>query len=229
MKQYFVLLLSFFIFSGNLFSQAYLEQENCIVLKASYDGQIKPKSSKGKFAFILEKEIATNLWKKIKTLESWKPDAQFIGELGSTYRVTIIPKQIYIPQKTSSNHRLSNEENGKQNNANTFLSNSVSLKSNDDCTTQENIDFKSKTRKSKNEILLYPNPAQDKLWIKWRASLALKTISIYTFTGTVLMEINCTANSFTEINLSNLPSGIYLVKGSNGKGLIISERISIIR
>ena len=58
-------------------------------------------------------------------------------------------------------------------------------------------------------ISLYPNPVSDKLTIE--ATEAMEQVEVFTITGTkVFSEKKC--NKTTEINTTNLPAGIYVVR-----------------
>ncbi len=69
--------------------------------------------------------------------------------------------------------------------------------------TLSNKDFELSTG-----ISLYPNPAKDILYIKGDVS-NVKSIEVYSVIGQSVMQIK---KSFKEINLSNLQSGLYLIK-----------------
>jgi hypothetical protein len=59
-----------------------------------------------------------------------------------------------------------------------------------------------------NSIILYPNPAKDVLNIKGDVS-KLKSIEVYSILGKRLLEVK---ENFNEINISNLQSGMYLLR-----------------
>ena len=64
---------------------------------------------------------------------------------------------------------------------------------------------------------IFPNPAKDKLTVQLSAINSIAEISITDINGKVLMRQK-TAEAATELNISALPSGIYLVKATeNGK------------
>ena len=58
-------------------------------------------------------------------------------------------------------------------------------------------------------VELYPNPAQDKLFIK--TSEFINTIEIFTMTGTLVQRQSCCSDNM-EIDVQNLSSGIYVIR-----------------
>jgi len=64
-----------------------------------------------------------------------------------------------------------------------------------------------------NNISIYPNPAQHTLYIE--ASSKVEQVSIYDISGRMLKQ---TLNHSTSIDVSNLASGIYLVKVKTAQG-----------
>ncbi len=61
---------------------------------------------------------------------------------------------------------------------------------------------------SENQFTLYPNPTKDIFYLKVDLSI-IKLVEIYSLTGQKVMNIQ---NDFSEINLSQLESGIYFVR-----------------
>lgn len=67
---------------------------------------------------------------------------------------------------------------------------------------------------SQNEITHYPNPVGNVLYLNSKD--AINSVSIYTITGQKVSNVTFNENN-SEVNLSNLSSGLYLVKvSSNG-------------
>jgi len=71
-------------------------------------------------------------------------------------------------------------------------------------------------------ISVYPNPAIDKIQITSSVSLDNSTIEIYTILGKLVNSIS--ANNNNEINISDLPNGIYIIK-INSETVNFTERI----
>jgi hypothetical protein len=65
-----------------------------------------------------------------------------------------------------------------------------------------------------NEVMLFPNPANDVFKIKW-AGINELTVSIYNSIGQLLHNTN-DYKQHDSINISNLPSGLYVIKINTG-------------
>ena len=73
------------------------------------------------------------------------------------------------------------------------------------------------------EITIYPNPAKDKITIENIDVSSLYTIEILNISGQVV--INQTIQNNKSIDVSNLTSGVYVVKISNDSGVFVSKLI----
>jgi hypothetical protein len=80
--------------------------------------------------------------------------------------------------------------------------------------------------KNKNEVSLYPNPSNDKMFIDGLLSNEEYSMLIYDLTGRIVLESVIESN---EINLYKLQPGIYLYRIENLNSVINSGRISIIK
>lgn len=226
-KQLFLTFTIFTFFTISAFSQAQLIQEDCWTLTASLEGATTaPKTSSDVYSFVLEKEVLPNLWRKIQVLETPKTSVQFKNLPAATYRVTVISPEYFTNKKTQMHHRLGETETPKL--ANTFLSNTVALEPYVDCETIQQIATTPTALKQQSSLRLYPNPTQDKLWVEWNGAKELKTLAIYSLTGTLLLEITPTTK-ITEIDLSQMKPGIYFVKATDATSTIATERVSVIR
>ncbi|MBX2828690.1 MAG: spondin domain-containing protein [Flavobacteriaceae bacterium] len=65
----------------------------------------------------------------------------------------------------------------------------------------------------KNEMKLYPNPAQDRFAVSH--SSALRSVHVYNVLGAEVMKKENINSNTVEVNISDLPSGAYLVKTVN--------------
>ncbi|WP_379963351.1 T9SS type A sorting domain-containing protein [Epilithonimonas sp. UC225_85] len=63
---------------------------------------------------------------------------------------------------------------------------------------------------SQNKIQIYPNPAKDILTIKTENNQKLSTADLYSSNGIFIKQIEFKSNS--EINVSQLPKGVYILK-----------------
>ncbi len=84
-----------------------------------------------------------------------------------------------------------------------------------------NIDFK-------NNINVYPNPAQTDLFINSNNITGNTNVKLYSITGQLLIEENMEASMTNKINVSNLQDGIYMlsIAGNNGKNATIKVVIT---
>jgi hypothetical protein len=65
---------------------------------------------------------------------------------------------------------------------------------------------------SGNSSLLLPNPAQDKLLIRAAKGEMLSEIKLVDMSGKVVLQLNTDLKSEQEINISNIPVGVYTVE-----------------
>jgi hypothetical protein len=72
-----------------------------------------------------------------------------------------------------------------------------------------------------SNITLYPNPTSGKVYVRIPQNILSSTISIYTIDGDQVLQTK-TFSALTELDIENLPSGIYIVKiVTNDKSLVI--------
>lgn len=75
----------------------------------------------------------------------------------------------------------------------------------------------SNVNKVSSDILLYPNPAMNDLNVVYDAGLDIKTIAVYNIIGKV-MSVYKVPSTSANLNLENVPSGIYFLRLYNGDG-----------
>ncbi len=78
--------------------------------------------------------------------------------------------------------------------------------------------------KSSDDIILYPNPAHDELNVVYDASSDIKNIAVYNIIGKVLTVYKVTNNNSANLNIENIPSGIYFVRLINSHGDVVVTR-----
>lgn len=74
------------------------------------------------------------------------------------------------------------------------------------------------------DITLYPNPARDELNIVYDANADIKNIAVYNIIGKVMAVYKVTGNNSANLNLENIPSGIYFVRLVNSHGSVVVTR-----
>jgi hypothetical protein len=75
---------------------------------------------------------------------------------------------------------------------------------------------------TQNNILLYPNPAKERLYIN--TSLPIKELTICNLLGQEIQKYNMTEKT-SSIDISGLKEGVYFVKLSNEKGVYATKII----
>lgn len=78
--------------------------------------------------------------------------------------------------------------------------------------------------KPSEEISLYPNPASSELNVIYDASADIKNIAVYNIIGKLMTVYKVTGNNSANLNLENIPSGIYFVRLINAHGAIAATR-----
>lgn len=75
------------------------------------------------------------------------------------------------------------------------------------------------------EILLFPNPAHDKLSVSFGTGDAIRSYQVYSATGQHMISKSLDqASAIIELNISELPQGIYILKLVSGQGHSIEKR-----
>jgi hypothetical protein len=78
--------------------------------------------------------------------------------------------------------------------------------------------------KSQDDVVLYPNPAYDNVNVLFNAEAKVKNIAIYNIIGKVMSVYRVTANNSANLNVENIPSGIYFIRLLNTEGGIVATR-----
>ncbi len=86
------------------------------------------------------------------------------------------------------------------------------------------IDTRIANIQSTDQVILYPNPAKDVLYIE---GVKDKIIQVYDFTGILMKEVICYENKI-EINIADLSGGIYSIK-VQGINDTITKKIIVVR
>lgn len=77
--------------------------------------------------------------------------------------------------------------------------------------------------RSVDEISLYPNPANNEINVVFDAAADVKSISVHNLIGKVMGIYRVSGNS-ANLNIENLPSGIYFVRLTNAHGEAVITR-----
>jgi hypothetical protein len=71
------------------------------------------------------------------------------------------------------------------------------------------------TENQLNNVAVYPNPAQDVLFIELSGDIDNTQLEIYNLTGQQLLNGEFKSNNY-QLEVSNLPQGMYLMKLTRG-------------
>jgi len=77
---------------------------------------------------------------------------------------------------------------------------------------------------SESEIILYPVPLKDKLFISTSNMILPKSVTICSISGTEVYSTEIT-NSITVVDMNKFPSGLYIVKIFNPDNSILIKKI----
>lgn len=75
-------------------------------------------------------------------------------------------------------------------------------------------------------INIYPRPASDKIWVEMNQPLADKiTLNISNYLGVVVntVEVDYSPSQKVEINIRNLPSGVYILSAVGNNSRFIAK------
>lgn len=75
-----------------------------------------------------------------------------------------------------------------------------------------------------SDIALYPNPATNELNLRYDASADIKTIAVYNIIGRVMTVYKATDNTGANLNLENIPTGVYFVRLMNNHGDVVATK-----
>lgn len=70
-----------------------------------------------------------------------------------------------------------------------------------------------------NTISIYPNPANDQVYISWDSNITIEKVNLLDITGKLIIKINPIQNT-NQIDLKGLSNGIYLIEFESGNSKI---------
>jgi hypothetical protein len=78
---------------------------------------------------------------------------------------------------------------------------------------------------SNRDLSLWPVPANDVLHVSYSSDISnsLSTITMYDAYGRVVMSKDASAGNQTPVNVSNFPTGIYMLKLTNNEESVIKK------
>lgn len=78
---------------------------------------------------------------------------------------------------------------------------------------------------SADQVVMYPNPAGELLQIQWSANDPLEAVQIFDITGKQVMSLEFSQNSALSFDISELATGIYVVKFQSSAGTAVKRLI----
>jgi hypothetical protein len=78
--------------------------------------------------------------------------------------------------------------------------------------------------KSKEDVVMYPNPAHNELNIVYNGSSNIKNIAVYNLIGKAVNVYKVTSDNNANLDISSIPSGIYFVRLLDAQGRVVATR-----
>ena len=78
--------------------------------------------------------------------------------------------------------------------------------------------------RTNSEVALYPNPATSSVNIVYDAVADVKNIAIYSIIGRQMSIFRPTTTNSANLNIENLPDGVYFVRLLNSRGDVVATR-----
>lgn len=78
----------------------------------------------------------------------------------------------------------------------------------------------------KNDIMVFPNPAQDRLLLKWEQPFK-GIVLLYDLTGRMIHRQEVTSTSNLELNTTHLPNGMYLLQTRGEQNQQITKKFVV--
>lgn len=79
-------------------------------------------------------------------------------------------------------------------------------------------------RKMEDAVSLYPNPARNSVTIVFDPAMGVKSIAIYNLIGKPVSATYKVTGNSAQLNVDNIPSGIYFVRLLDGQGRVLATR-----
>jgi hypothetical protein len=76
---------------------------------------------------------------------------------------------------------------------------------------------------AENNMILYPNPASNEINVVYDVNAGVKNMAVYSIIGKVMSVYKVTGNS-ANLNIENIPSGVYFVRAFNSNGNVVATR-----
>lgn len=77
------------------------------------------------------------------------------------------------------------------------------------------------------DLAVFPSPAQDNLRVSWQDN-TVQALSLTTMQGRLLQEYNHLSGNQVQLDVSNLPSGIYILTAKTATG-VVAKKVEVMR
>lgn len=81
----------------------------------------------------------------------------------------------------------------------------------------------SRVNNSRDEIAVYPNPAQNEVNVTFNKELGVKNVAIYNLVGKQVSNYRVSNNS-AKLDIEKIPAGIYFLRLVDGNGRVVATR-----
>jgi hypothetical protein len=81
--------------------------------------------------------------------------------------------------------------------------------------------------KDLNIFSVYPNPVSNSCTISFNSSYSQATVGVYNLLGDKVKEIKASNSSSVEMDLSDLPNGIYILSATTDKGITFNKKLIV--
>jgi len=75
-----------------------------------------------------------------------------------------------------------------------------------------------------DNVTIFPNPARESINVLFDAKSNVKTIAVYNLIGKTMQVYKPTDDNSANLNIENIPSGIYFMRLMNGQGQVVATR-----
>lgn len=81
----------------------------------------------------------------------------------------------------------------------------------------------SRVNNSREEVAVYPNPAQNEVNVTFNKELGVRNVAIYNLVGKQVSNYRVTGNS-AKLDIEKIPAGIYFLRLVDGNGRVVVTR-----
>ncbi len=77
--------------------------------------------------------------------------------------------------------------------------------------------------RNSDNVILYPNPAKNNLFVNYTGSEAIRTITVYNLIGKIVRTYTATSNN-VQMDIDDIPSGVYSLRLADARGQVVATR-----